>query len=211
MRETFIAILVLASLTVAIVLLRERHAISPQVLGAREQKTVQKDSPNTRVANEKKTKAIQGGKHERIYRERYRKNEPGGTQAVVARPADESAVEGSGKTGETEGLPSIYPDEGFHAVSEVIRETVEPPTPQKVSKKSIVLHGVPVQAWVLSQRDSIARAVTPDEGDSLRLFLWCMELKKNRLETVEPKQCGALTRKDSPELGLTGVRRSQTY
>ena len=75
----------------------------------------------------------------------------------------------------------------------------------------MVLHGVPVQAWVLSHRDSIARAVTPDEGDSLRLFLWCMELKKKRLETVGPKECEALTHKDSPELGLTGVRRSQTY
>lgn len=73
----------------------------------------------------------------------------------------------------------------------------ENPTEQKVEPK--VVHGVPVDAWVLANRDKVnLNKVPPPAPGQLRLFVQCMELKSGEANELKEKECRELAARAQP-------------
>jgi len=72
---------------------------------------------------------------------------------------------------------------------------------QKKSKSKVV-HGVPVEDWVLAQQDNILLpAVSPNAEDGLRVFFQCLEIKRKGPEYLEKNECKALLVRRSTDRG----------
>lgn len=54
-----------------------------------------------------------------------------------------------------------------------------------------MVHGVPIEDWVLSDRDGIAMGDPGDDPEGMRVYLMCMELKRKRLESISQQQCAS--------------------
>lgn len=55
------------------------------------------------------------------------------------------------------------------------------------------MHGVPVQAYLNSKKNSLALGDGTENSDlGMRVFVQCMELKKRGPEYVGPRNCEAL-------------------
>ncbi len=100
-----------------------------------------------------------------------------------------ASVDGS----EAEGLPYIYATQEYAKRRKQPRS--EPPlksnddslerAPQRPS-----ITGVPVDDWVLAQRDSIHYSYLEEPADlSMRIFVQCMELKRKHLEYLGADGC----------------------
>ncbi|MBI4405674.1 MAG: hypothetical protein HY537_16060 [Deltaproteobacteria bacterium] len=190
MRESVIALIVLAGILTAVIKLNHNGNLLPNV-GSPAQMAV----PSKQDSDLKK----KGVTHERANQRTHFKAQNTREETVAA----ESAGGDASPFGESQNLPSIYESEAF-TVSAAEKENSA--TGQQAKGKK-VLHGVPLEAWVLSQKNAIAWPVSADESQ-LRLFLGCMEWKKKGLSPVEPRECRALTHKESAELAISGIRRA---
>ncbi len=79
-----------------------------------------------------------------------------------------------------------------------IKDAVEEAHPEeKVEPK--VIHGVPVDAWVLSTRDKVnMNKVPPPAPSQLRFFVQCMELKQGQADELKEKECRELAARSAP-------------
>lgn len=67
------------------------------------------------------------------------------------------------------------------------------------SESARVFHGVPVDAWVASRKDSVnLNKVAPPAPANLRFFLQCMELKEGYANELKEKECRELAAKSHP-------------
>lgn len=93
-----------------------------------------------------------------------------------------SAEASEGESGESEGLPSIYSRKHQDSASKGVNV-------RKPRRKSII-GGVPTDAYIEAKRSSLSLAeVTEDVPQGLRLYLWCMEVKRTAWETATQRQC----------------------
>lgn len=85
-------------------------------------------------------------------------------------------------------------------------------TARKVKQKSgaedKVIHGVPLQAFIESHRNTLPGAVPAQAPSGVRVFLQCMELKKNETSELSQAECNELvarhpSRGKVPALGNT--------
>lgn len=102
-------------------------------------------------------------------------------------------VEGDAEhVAEAQSLPSIYQEQGSGQSapkSAVKNKSVV----SRRSPRKKFLHGVPVEAWVLSRQNTFS--VPTEEGPSelgMRVFVQCMELKKKGAEYVGAQECQSL-------------------
>lgn len=118
----------------------------------------------------------QGDPHERTTREQARPAEVAGTGEGNSGEADEAS-----------SVPSIYSQSS----------TAE--SPARVSKrkslKRSAIGGIDADSYVASQRNGLRGArVTANSGEGLRVFLMCMEVKGNVMESETERDCRALYR-----------------
>jgi len=86
-----------------------------------------------------------------------------------------------GEASASQALLTIYPSQ----------VNTESETKSQEKSKPKVLFGVPIESWVLSQKDSFAM-VPPKQEQGLRVFLGCMEIRKNGLRALGQRDCGEL-------------------
>ncbi len=114
---------------------------------------------------------------------------------------------------ESEGVHSIYsqgprksrssvkPSSQFTALPDGIVDADAPLNKSETAKvsKSPVIHGLPVDDWILSRRDSISlQKVSPPAPSQLRFFFQCMELKEGVTNELKEGECRALAAKNTP-------------
>jgi hypothetical protein len=194
MSDSLIALLLLAVIAGGYFFLRKNdllvsHVEVPQV-------TAQNSGSHKRssryASHGAKSKTSQGAKHG----EKSNRDD-------VEQAANQRQDEGSSDdVAEAEKLSSIYQgkqgdgsavtaDNGVAENREGIRPTV--------------VHGVPVDAYVLSRKDAINTSGMPqDTPQGLRVFLQCMELKKEGASPLDEKNCHSLAFRDLVTAG-TGV------
>jgi hypothetical protein len=101
----------------------------------------------------------------------------------------ENRRKNEGATGDfatVESLPSIYQEK-------FTKRSVKVSSHNSDGTKPKVLYGVPVDAWVRSQANSFGMPVSSDVGDlNVRVFVQCMELKKEGAEALTQTQCKPL-------------------
>ncbi len=86
---------------------------------------------------------------------------------------------GSGQNAQAEKLPSIYQDEEGRRTEELAR-----------GEGPKTVYGVPVDAWVLSQRNSITTEPADARlAEGVRLFVGCMEIKEGHAEALSKRDC----------------------
>lgn len=104
-----------------------------------------------------------------------------------------------------EELPSIYesqgtgPGVGTGSANAAPSQSVKQPVKAAARRKQKVIHGVPVDAWVLSRQNALAGPAAADTAGGMRVFLQCMELKKKGPEYVGQNQCEELLAKRSSD------------
>lgn len=98
----------------------------------------------------------------------------------------------AGNDSEIEGLTSIYPVKKRAGESRSAKVAANGKS-ARAAKKRKVVHGVAVEAWAAAQQNRIAlhgKPQAPPKG--LRVFLQCMELKKQGPEALNQRQCESL-------------------
>jgi hypothetical protein len=89
----------------------------------------------------------------------------------------------SGKLAKIEDLTSIYP------------QSQQDPSTESVAndKKATVIAGVPIRSWVLSEQNSLTNVSVPEARDmGLKVYYWCMELKKQHFEYTGVNRCKSI-------------------
>jgi hypothetical protein len=99
--------------------------------------------------------------------------------------------DGAGNLAEASHLPSIYQEQEPEPESDPAGRVNDPESSGKAGKKAAkVVHGVPVQAYVLAQKDKVSTGTVPAEAPSgIRVFLQCMELKNHGPESLDQRDC----------------------
>lgn len=109
----------------------------------------------------------------------------------------ESRTRTSGEVAEVDHLPHLYEAEESE-LGLSVEEDSEDLVASEQSTASPVIAGVPVAAWVQTQKNKLKDAeVSGPAPSGLRLFLGCMELRKKASHTVEKENCEKLLAKDS--------------
>ncbi len=81
-----------------------------------------------------------------------------------------------------------------------VREAIEETAPEEKKVEPKVLHGVPVEAWVLSKRNKVnLNKVPPPAPGNLRVFVQCMELKKGETDELTERKCRELAQRGQRE------------
>jgi len=82
---------------------------------------------------------------------------------------------------------------------EVAQGDIQDAVVENESEQPRVVHGVPVDAWVLSRRDKVKLdKVPPPAPSQLRFFVQCMELKGGQTSELQEKECRELAQRTTP-------------
>jgi hypothetical protein len=93
------------------------------------------------------------------------------------------AQRASGHIAKIEDLTSIYPQSQQNSQTESLVG----------DKKTTVIAGVPIQSWVLSEKNSLSNVSIPEARDlGLKVYYWCMELKKQHFEYAGTNRCKSI-------------------
>jgi hypothetical protein len=135
-------------------------------------------------------------------------NGPKSTRLDDQQAQDNGQDEGaSDDASEIESIASIYQDKGATGRS---RRVKSPILSEEREPKPAVIHGVPIAAWVRSRQDALPEATVPsDSGDGIRVFLQCMELKKEGPEALKERDCERLAASNKKNTSLAAVAGSR--
>jgi hypothetical protein len=137
------------------------------------------------LANHKAKLSNQGAKGERS------------NQLSDATESTRSSERSSGDVAEAQELPSIYSRKEQLSASAV---------GSKKRNRKMLIPGVPVQAYLDSQRNGLPN-VTAESDDSMKVYLWCMEVKKGGLQYTGPRECQRIDGEKSHDLVMRTVTR----
>jgi len=184
MRDTFIGVLFLVGMICGYLYLRDTASLVPSGMSmplAQAKKSVQGKSKSK--INQSKTgvrHAKSSNRHQHQQSKTHREDE-GSTNHVA----------------EAEELPSIYqeqsPKPGVAASDSGVAASDSQNISNRRPPRRKVVHGVPVDLWVLSKRNSLN--VPNEDAPSelgMRVFVQCMELKKKGAEYVGKTECQSL-------------------
>jgi len=170
MRDTLVAVLFIAGLAGGYFFMRDTASLSPKLSAqAASQKFTQQRKTGVRhdqSANRDESQQSQN----------YRQDEGD-----------------AGQIAEAQSLPSIYQEQSAGQSAQPTVKSKKIAASRRPPRKGKVLHGVPVEAWVLSRQNTFS--VPTEEGPSelgMRVFVQCMELKKKGAEYVGQNECQSL-------------------
>ncbi|NDD05512.1 MAG: hypothetical protein EB078_11440 [Proteobacteria bacterium] len=111
--------------------------------------------------------------------------------------SSESRTRTSGEVAEVDHLPHLYEAEESELGLSVEEGSDELAASEQLSEAPVIA-GVPVAAWVRSHKNTLKDAVVSGPApNGLRLFLGCMELKKQGTRSAEKENCEKLLARDS--------------
>ncbi len=193
MRDTLVAILVICGIVGGFYASRLTETAKPQeiVLEAKNLPSTGNDAIAVQKTSDQRVEVRRGGKSQKGVRHGKRTNKKH-YQQVKAQREDEGAAN---NVVTAESVPSIYSEEQQPSGSAALNSSnggVSATTAPKV------VHGVPVEGWVRSHRNSLSPATVTDEtGEGMRLFVQCVEVKKRGTTPLSERQCGALSSNES--------------
>ncbi len=94
---------------------------------------------------------------------------------------------------EAESLPTIYKEQDTKPAAPAVKKFATEVPERRPPRKSKFLHGVPVEAWILSKQNAVS--MPTEEGPSeigMRVFVQCLELKKKGSQYVGEEECRQL-------------------
>lgn len=155
-------------------------------LGFKSQLTANHIPSPSQTVSKKNQQSLGVSKHESTNHRRHE-------QKRIARPSKRAA----GEVTESDQLPHLYQTEDESESVSAVEETEDLASSEQ-SAAPTVIAGVPVAAWVKENRGKLKEAqVTAPTQQSLRLFLGCLELKKEASGTDKYTCEKILAAKDS--------------
>lgn len=155
-------------------------------LGFKSQLTANHIPSPSQTVSKKNQQSLGVSKHESTNHRRHE-------QKRIARPSKRAA----GEVTESDQLPHLYQTEDESESVSAVEETEDLASSEQ-SAAPTVIAGVPVAAWVKENRGKLKEAqVTAPTQQNLRLFLGCLELKKEASGTDKYTCEKILAAKDS--------------
>lgn len=192
MRDTMIALLVLGSLIGAYFYFQDSISFGPHVGTP---SSISQNNLEKQVLNSDPKRIQTQGVHDEGTDQGYSE------QSAEFREGEAPSIE----VAESKGLYSIYKGKSKKRLEQQDEPSEHPV--KAASAKEKVVHGVPLQAWVRSQKNKILLpAVTADTGNGLRVFLQCLELKQKGPEYLERGECKALLVRHSTDRGKSNLQ-----
>jgi hypothetical protein len=191
-RDTFVAILVVGVMVGAYVRFGKHLTLGPEI--GRPSKVATVDQRRGPSPHSRSKQGVMNGEASNRFH----------TEQAQGHGEDEGAAVDAA---EIESLTSIYQGPrrkpSRPAGVKAVQENSKFRSPDKPAKK--VLYGVPVEDFVLARQDNLPAPVAADTGEaSVRVFVQCMELKKDGPEGLAERECARLAKSHtaSPALAM---------
>lgn len=186
MRDTVIAIMVLLGAT-GIYFGVKHYQKNGQVLQLSSKSNHPSTSSRKKLSRNSKSKPLHQGEHNESASHRSRQQVESDIESIGSEEGGSSSFE------QAESLPSIYQDEESELSGSAVdlEEKIESESHESTADKpkQPVVYGVPVASWLKHNKNRLASKVELKNPSGVRLFINCMEIKKEGTQALTQRDC----------------------